>query len=330
MEDPTRDITAVIKSLTQGSREEQERTINTHFLPNAYFIHPLCRVPPFAFGGIDTSSAKSLGSGKKGSRQQQQQQAVASPDPDGKQGPLNSRYLVQLVYQWYKILSPQIDIVVDSAAFDAKAGLLYVTMRQTFTIWVVPLSLWQAKVKLVTVLELAELPAAASDGKKKKKQQQQGGSSTEESQGQINGTHADEGPAEVKLEGEDGETMPSFAAVAAPGPTPEHHNTTFHPSTMVNGDGGSHDDEDDSGGAREEEEKKVYYIKGQEDHYQVDQWLKFISPFGPLWFLFQLFATLLCTLGVAALWPITVVVDSRKQKQGQENRGRKGSKEKRG
>jgi len=328
MEDPTQDITAVIKSLTQGSREEQEKTLNTYFLPNAYFIHPFCRVPSFAFSGIDSSSTQNLsssirrGSGKKGGSRQQQ--AVTSPDPDSKQWPLNSRYLVQLVYQWYKILSPKIDIVVDSAAFDAKAGLLYVTMRQTFTIWIVPLSLWQAKVKLVTVLELTELPT--SDAKKK----QQGGSSTEESQGQINGTPADEEPAEVKLEGEDGETMPSFAEVAAPGPTPEHHSTTFHPSTMVNGDSGSHDDEDDNG--KSEEEEKVYYIKGQEDHYQVDQWLKFISPFGPLWFLFQLFATFLCALGVAALWPVTVVVDSRKQKQEQkqESRGRAGSKEKRG
>ncbi|KAH7030881.1 uncharacterized protein B0I36DRAFT_115412 [Microdochium trichocladiopsis] len=295
MEDPTREIESVILSLTQGSRGEQEATLNTYFLPNAYFIHPFCRVPSFAFGGIDSDP---------------REQQVTSPDPTHKLWPLNSRYLVQLVYQWYKILSPSIALVVDSAAFDAKAGLLYVTIRQTFTIWVVPFNLWQAKVKLVSVLELASLPAP---------EQQDGRHASASRSGENNNSSSssnkNNASGEVKLEGNDGEAMPSFAQVAAPGPTPAHHNSTFTPSnTMVNGDRPSHS----SSGS-----KKLYYIKGQEDHYQVDQWLKFVSPFGPLWFLWQLFATFLCVLGVAVLWPVSVVVDSRKQR-------RAGAKDKRG
>lgn len=283
MENPTREIEAVVRSLTQGTREDQEATLNTYFLPNAYFVHPFCRVPSFAFGGVNSDMRSP------------KQQQITSPDPASKEWPLNSRYLVQLVYQWYKILSPSIDLAVDSAAFDEKAGLLYVTIRQTFTIWAVPLNLWQAKVKLVSVLELVSLPTEESSSS----------SSSNSSRYRR-----------LRPVGENGQDMPLFSQVAAPGPTPELHDAdNGSPTVMVNGDGPGH------GHSHSGEEKKtLYYIKGQEDHYQVDQWLKFVSPFGPLWFLWQLFATLLCVLGVALMWPVTVVVDSRKQKSRRKNK----------
>ncbi|KXJ92231.1 hypothetical protein Micbo1qcDRAFT_233521 [Microdochium bolleyi] len=273
MENPAQEIETVIRSLTQGTSKDQETALHTYFLPNAYFIHPFCRVPSFAFGGVNSDTLS------------QGQHDVTSPDPANKRWPLNSRLLVQMVYLWYKILSPTIDLAVDSVAFDEKAALLYVTIRQTFTLWFVPFNLWQAKVKLVSVLELASLPA----------------------EGHSNSSRGHR----LRPHDENGEEMPSYAQVAAPGSTPALHDGNHAGSsttTMVNGDGPGHSN------------NKRFYIKGQEDHYQVDQWLKFVSPLSLLWVLWQFFATLLCVLGVAFLWPVTVVADSQRQKSRQKSK----------
>ncbi|KAG7435822.1 hypothetical protein Forpi1262_v003469 [Fusarium oxysporum f. sp. raphani] len=49
---------------------------------------------------------------------------------------------------------------VDSAAFDQKSGLLYVSIRQTFALWFIPL--YKAPVKLVSVLQLTQLSPESS------------------------------------------------------------------------------------------------------------------------------------------------------------------------
>ena len=86
MDHPVHQVPGVIAALCQGTRDEQEKALNDYFLPNAYFIHPFCRVP-----SINTFTVPFLGI------------------------PLNSRWLLSMIYQWYRILSPKIDFHVDSA-----------------------------------------------------------------------------------------------------------------------------------------------------------------------------------------------------------------------
>ncbi|KAI3331519.1 hypothetical protein HD806DRAFT_162168 [Xylariaceae sp. AK1471] len=217
MENPEKEISGVIRSLTQGTREEQENALNEYFLPNAYFVHPFCRVPSFESRTIQVPFINIAWT-------------------------LNSRWLVLLVYQWYRILSPKILLEVDSTAFDRRTNSLYATIRQTFTIWIVPFSLWQANVQLVCLLELAHLPV-------------------------------------------DGNNQP-----------------------LLPRDGSEQSDQDDNTALRS---KKRYFIRGQQDHYQVNEFLKFIAPFGAsvVWYLWQLFATFVSAIGVALLWPVTLAYE---------------------
>ncbi|KAG4290256.1 hypothetical protein FPRO06_02142 [Fusarium proliferatum] len=130
MEHPVKEIAGVIKSLTQGSPDVQESTLREYFLPNASFSHPYCRVPSISKGQIPLA------------------------------GGLESIQLILAIYRWYRTLSPHIDLKVDSAAFDQKSGLLYVSIRQTFALWFIPL--YKAPVKLVSVLQLTQLSPESS------------------------------------------------------------------------------------------------------------------------------------------------------------------------
>ncbi|KAI1505291.1 hypothetical protein F5X99DRAFT_276888 [Biscogniauxia marginata] len=205
MDRPDARIPGVITALTQGTREDQEKALNDYFLPNAYFTHPFCRVPSFDNLQVPFTSWT-----------------------------LNSRWLLQLIYQWYRILSPEIQLAIDSASFDKNSNLLYVTIRQVFTLWFVPFSLWKADVKLVTVLELVHLPV-------------------------------------------DGNSQPIDPSQRQPG-------------------------QDDDFAL---ERSRRYFIKGQEDHYQIDQFLKFVAPWGAslIWVAWQLLATLACAACVALSQP---------------------------
>ncbi|KAI0387685.1 hypothetical protein F5Y04DRAFT_9715 [Hypomontagnella monticulosa] len=212
MEFPEDQISHVIRGLTQDSRQDQFDTLEEYFLPDAYFVHPFCRVPSFNNYTI--------------------------PFTDWT---INSRQFVFFIYQWYRILSPEIKLDIGSTCFDKKKNLLYVTLRQTFTLWFVPLSLWQANVKLVTVLELQRLP-----------------------------TDREHRPLSHRQNGNGDLTL-------APQP------------------------------------RQLYFIKGQQDHYQIEDFLKFIAPWGAsfLWVIWQLFATLVCTLGVIFLRIPTIFVRER-------------------
>jgi hypothetical protein len=119
--------------------------------------------------------------------------------------------------------------------YDQRAQLMYLTIRQRFTLWFVPFELWQANVKLVTVLKL--VPCAVDENKKPIRD-------------------------------------PSFD---------DHSLTSSH----------------------------RYFIAGQEDLYQVNEFLKFIAPFGAafIWSIWQLFATFLCTLGVFVFFPLNFLRD---------------------
>ncbi len=127
-------------------------------------------------------------------------------------------------------------------AFDRRTNSLYATIRQTFTVWIVPFSLWQANVQLVCLLNLAHLPV---DENKQPLL----------SQGDSSHTNGDK-------------------------------NITTSP-------------------------ERRYFIRGQQDHYQLNDILKFIAPLGAstLYYLLQLFATFLSAVGVALLWPVTSVYE---------------------
>lgn len=117
MDSPTTEISQVVHQLTQTSPSTQRSTILTYFTPNASFTHPFCRTGSWFY----------------------------SPT-------VNSRLLILYVYRWYKILSPRIDISVNSVAYDAANLTLYLHISQTFRIWFVPF--YAAPVDLVTVLKL--------------------------------------------------------------------------------------------------------------------------------------------------------------------------------
>jgi hypothetical protein len=116
MENPVKEIPTVIHLLTQTTPSEQRETIATYFTQNASFTHPFCRTGSWE----------------------------------------NSRFLIWAVYRWYKILSPRIEMTVNSVAFDEANSLLYVQVSQIFRIWFIPF--YKAPVNLVTVLGLYHSP----------------------------------------------------------------------------------------------------------------------------------------------------------------------------
>ncbi|KAH6606981.1 hypothetical protein Trco_006134 [Trichoderma cornu-damae] len=128
MENPVQEIASVIHSLTKGSPQQQQDAINAYFLSNASFVHPFCRVPSISKGSIPLARD------------------------------VDSRWLILGIYRWYRTLSPRIKLTIDSsephAVFDQRNRTLYVSIRQTFSIWFIPFH--SSSVKLLSVLQLAQ------------------------------------------------------------------------------------------------------------------------------------------------------------------------------
>ncbi|CAJ2513643.1 Uu.00g017620.m01.CDS01 [Anthostomella pinea] len=235
MDDPEAQFTGIVKALTEGPNKDQTDTLNDYFLRDAFFTHPFCRVPSFKNYRVPFTSWI-----------------------------IDSRWVVLMIYRWYHVLSPEIKLEVDSISFDKPNNLLYATMRQVFTIWFVPFSLWQAHVKLVTVLTLAHLPV--------------------DEEGRI---------------------------ILPPPPPPQHDDLHQHGQCQF-GDEQCQFDADQHFHHQQYEDDhalaphKHYFIQGQEDHYQPEEWLKFIAPWGAsmLWMAWQLFASLVCVVGVRVVWPV--------------------------
>ncbi|KAL1597308.1 hypothetical protein SLS60_008892 [Paraconiothyrium brasiliense] len=112
MESPAKEIAGVIHLLTQSPPSIQCETIERYFTHDASFTHPFCRT-----GSFD-----------------------------------NSRFLIRAIYRWYKILSPKIELTINSVAYDEPNLLLYVNITQVFGIWVIPFH--RARVNLTTILSL--------------------------------------------------------------------------------------------------------------------------------------------------------------------------------
>ncbi|KAL7930291.1 hypothetical protein V8C35DRAFT_313481 [Trichoderma chlorosporum] len=145
MENPVQEIASVIETLTKGSPQQQQDMLNTYFLSNAAFIHPFCRVPAISKGTIPLARD------------------------------LDSRWLILGIYRWYRTLSPKISLTVDSSVFDQRSSTLYVSIRQTFSIWFVPFH--RSDVKLLSVLRLAQ-KSSAEPGQLAPKYQPDGRSSS--------------------------------------------------------------------------------------------------------------------------------------------------------
>lgn len=76
---PVQEVADVIRSLTQTPPSTQKAAIEKFFTKDASFTHPFCRTGSFYYSGT-----------------------------------INSRNLIQGIYRWYKIMSPQIELEVDS------------------------------------------------------------------------------------------------------------------------------------------------------------------------------------------------------------------------
>ncbi|KAJ5884657.1 hypothetical protein N7495_009167 [Penicillium taxi] len=111
------EIPVVIRLLTQSTPSLQDKALDRFFTRNAEFIHPFCRVPSFE----------------------------------------GSRWYIMKIFQWYKIMSPRIELEIHSVAFDENNLKLYVDMSQVFSIWLVPFHV--APVSLTTVLNLTTDPS---------------------------------------------------------------------------------------------------------------------------------------------------------------------------
>ena len=217
MENPTREISPIIHALTQAVPSKQKQAVERYFTPNAAFTHPFC-----ATGSWEI-------------------------DLFGVQIP--SRWAILQIYQWYKILSPQIDLEVLNVTFNEDKLILYVDIAQHFKLFLVPF--YDANVHLTTVLQLAE------------------GDESGPSSVLVKKFHSRyESPSQKPY---------SYAAVAAP--------------RKENGS-----------------PKALYYITSQNDLYQTSEFIRFLLPFGigsSLVIAWQLYATLLCVIGAAVLFPVT-------------------------
>ncbi|KAG8416337.1 hypothetical protein J3458_006929 [Metarhizium acridum] len=130
MEHPAQEIASVITSLTTGSPQQQQDTLAEYFSPNASFSHPFCHVPSFSKGAVPLARNT------------------------------DSLWVILCIYRWYRTLSPNIDITVDSAVFDQRTNTLYVNIHQTFAVWFIPF--YSARVRLLTVLTLEQRTSSSS------------------------------------------------------------------------------------------------------------------------------------------------------------------------
>ena len=153
------------------------------------------------------------------------------------------------------------------------------TISQVFSIWFIPFH--KAPVRLITVLQLVpshQLQNATTNG----------------SGGGTNGNRDDQTPNH-HLNGTD-EDEPSYAEVLAGSAQPP-----ASPSSSTRGNSSTHT----NGGSRGSGPNR-YMIKSQEDHYQINEFTKFILgvPGAYIWYIWQLFSTVACIVGLLLFGPI--------------------------
>jgi hypothetical protein len=263
MENPAQDIKAVLRTLTQGSPDAQHEAIYRYFAPGAVFEHPFCWVP--SFKNVNVPSV----------------------------GKIDSRVLIAAIYRWYKVLSPKIELEVESCVYDERASLLYLTIFQVFSIWFIPFH--RAPVRLVTVLHLTPARTAGDgtppppyDAAQEKRQ--------------------------AVLEGAE----PSYAAVtsgssgtAAPQTQEQKKGEEDKPGPSSNTAGKATASGSGPSSGSEPATVTRYVIAKQQDLYQVNEFVNFVTltPLLPIIIGFlQLLATLASWAGAATLGPVMQAV----------------------
>lgn len=175
----------------------------------------------------------------------------------------DSRTLIAAIFRWYKILSPHIELGIESVAWDAASHTLFVGLHQRFALWFVPL--YAAHVRLVTELQL--VPILDGEGSN---------SYAAVTAGSGSGSGSGSGVAALAPATHTSNTGRGRAVVnGVPGTAPLSQHAQHPPQTR-------------------------YYIARQEDHYQFNEVAKFLMlGLGAwLWALVQLFTTSLCVGGV--------------------------------
>ena len=119
-----KDTNHIIHTLTESSPAEQQACILKYFTPNASFRHIICRVQHF-----DNLHLPFLGE-------------------------LNSRWVIQQIYLWYKTLSPTVRVEIQSTVYDQKSQMVYISMHQYFSLFFERPFGYVGKIPLVTVLHL--------------------------------------------------------------------------------------------------------------------------------------------------------------------------------
>ncbi|KAK0636943.1 hypothetical protein B0T17DRAFT_520324 [Bombardia bombarda] len=286
MEHPVKDVRGVIRALCQGTPEEQRDAVNRYYLPSASFVHPFCRVP--SFEGVKVPLV----------------------------GELDSRMLLLAVYRWYKILSPKFELEIESTVFDQRAGLLYLTILQTFSIWFIPFH--KAPVRLVTVLHLTAPSSQQQASEHNNAKPITNGTVTPNNNNNNNSssqsaTSSDEGFA-------DGDSEPSYAEVASgsahvPASGESGSSSLAAVAERINGNGSGNGNGTSSlsgsiSGGNHSHSHNKYMIKRQEDFYQVNEFLKFLfmAPGALLWSAWQLWSTFFCVVGAVLLGPVARIV----------------------
>ncbi|KAK4178231.1 hypothetical protein QBC36DRAFT_386116 [Triangularia setosa] len=289
MDHPAKDIKHVIRSLTQGSAEEQAQTILKYFAKDASFTHPFCRVPSFKDRRIPLTNVTNL----------------------------DSRAAITAIYRWYKLLSPRISLSITSVSFDQKTSTLYVRLNQDFSIWFLPFHKAR-RVELVSVLTLEPRSSSSSSISSSQQSHSHNGTATNllieplphhsPSEASTDGETLYDAASETRHLIQEGE-KPSFSEVVAgessPITTPSHgteaHGGSNKQKSRQNGNSasGSHNRGQSGNHVK-------YYITHQEDLYQVTEFLKFISlaPGSMMYSTWQLFSTILCVLGAVFLGPL--------------------------
>ncbi|KAK1782510.1 hypothetical protein QBC45DRAFT_402396 [Copromyces sp. CBS 386.78] len=292
MEHPVKDVRGVIRTLCQGSPQEQEDSLNRYFTPSASFVHPFCRVPHF-----DKIYIPGFGF-------------------------MNSRQLIQYIYKWYKILSPKIDIEVESAVFDQRLSLLYVNIAQTFSLWFIPFH--KSPVRLVTVLHLIE------ENDFKKNNNNSSNLRRRLPSNKINNSLSKQETDDNESDYTDSQKGPSYASVAAGDATPEktgegipmvHPPNPSNPVAVENAPIAdtcaqtSDEAERLVDGVNGGNSSKRYLITKQEDFYQVNDFLKFLfsSPGAWVWYAIQVWSSILCVVGVILFEPLIRALGIRRE-----------------
>lgn len=205
---------------------------------------------------------------------------------------LNSRFLLLSIYRWYRILSPKIEMKIYSTVLDEKTNQLYVQASQIFRIWFIPF--YKADVKLVVVLSLAPHTTGANGSL-------------------VPCTITDDSSA-VKNGEDDNSTSQagevSFADVVK-------YNTTDEDKIPNKGSTAPSESETGSGPVVQRGDSGIrYLISQQEDMYQVNEFIKFVVPFGvgdSLWTMWQLISTSICVALAIVFLPFAKLFDKQKR-----------------